>query len=181
MEPKTIKRSPRFERVVSATIEWETGGDKHGGLTMDPNDAGGTTKWGISQKAYPTLDIKNLTYKEAVDIYYSKYWNPLYDVIPDEELAFRIFDLSVLFGVKTVVRQLQKSVSEYKTLAIDGNFGPMTLTAITMAIVEKKVNFNLLLQDRMKVYTYFITTFRNRSFRQGWYNRIARPYNGVKK
>ena len=32
-----------------------------GEYSNDPNDPGGETKWGISKRAYPNLDIKNLT------------------------------------------------------------------------------------------------------------------------
>ena len=45
---------------------------KHeGGYVDDPVDPGGETKYGISKKAYPFLDIKNLTIKQASDIYLS--------------------------------------------------------------------------------------------------------------
>jgi lysozyme family protein len=46
-----------------------------GGLSIDPDDSGGTTKYGISQKAHPGLDIKNLTREQAETIYKLDYWN----------------------------------------------------------------------------------------------------------
>jgi len=36
-----------------------------GGYVNDPNDAGGATKYGISQRTYPNLDIANLTVAQA--------------------------------------------------------------------------------------------------------------------
>ncbi len=40
-----------------------------GGYTNDPRDPGGETNWGISKRAYPNLDIKNLAMEEAKRIY----------------------------------------------------------------------------------------------------------------
>ena len=42
-----------------------------GGYVNNPNDKGGETKYGISKRAYPNLDIKNLTLKKAEEIYYN--------------------------------------------------------------------------------------------------------------
>jgi lysozyme family protein len=35
----------------------------------NPADLGGATKYGISQRAYPSLDIKALTFPQALEIY----------------------------------------------------------------------------------------------------------------
>lgn len=48
-----------------------------GGYVADPADPGGVTKFGISQRAYPTLDIANLTLEDASVIYQRDYWEPL--------------------------------------------------------------------------------------------------------
>ncbi len=45
-----------------------------GGYEDDPQDRGGETKYGISKRAHPTLDIKNLTIDHAKTIYRSDYW-----------------------------------------------------------------------------------------------------------
>ena len=57
-----------FNEAVEFVLRWE------GGYTNDPNDPGGETKYGISKRAYPDIDIKNLTLDEAKDIYYHDYW-----------------------------------------------------------------------------------------------------------
>ncbi len=46
-----------------------------GGYVSDPKDPGGETKWGISKRAYPDLDIANLTLEEAKAIYQRDYWD----------------------------------------------------------------------------------------------------------
>ena len=45
-----------------------------GGYVDDPDDNGGETNFGISKRAYPRVDIKNLTRKQAIKIYYQDYW-----------------------------------------------------------------------------------------------------------
>ena len=46
-----------FADIIDHVLESE-GGSK---ITKDPLDPGGTTKYGISQRAYPNTDIENLT------------------------------------------------------------------------------------------------------------------------
>ena len=47
----------KFDDIINEVLESE-GGSR---ITKDPLDAGGTTKYGISQRAYPKLDIEALT------------------------------------------------------------------------------------------------------------------------
>ena len=61
--------SDDFERAVRFVLEHE------GGYVNRADDCGGETKYGISRRAYPGLDIKNLTEQDAVDIYKRDYWN----------------------------------------------------------------------------------------------------------
>ena len=58
-----------FDEMVKNIIERE-GGAK---ITRDPDDPGGTTKYGISQRAHKDVDIENLTYDQAVNIYNEHY------------------------------------------------------------------------------------------------------------
>jgi lysozyme family protein len=47
-----------------------------GGYVNHPGDPGGETKFGISKRAYPALDIKALTLGQAKAIYRRDYWIP---------------------------------------------------------------------------------------------------------
>ena len=47
-----------------------------GGYSNDPRDPGGETKFGVSKKYHPNLDIKNLTIDGAKAIYLKEYWIP---------------------------------------------------------------------------------------------------------
>lgn len=44
-----------FTKAMQFISKWE------GEYSNDPFDPGGETKYGISKRAYPNLDIKNLT------------------------------------------------------------------------------------------------------------------------
>ena len=74
--------------------------DHEGGLSENKNDPGGTTNWGISQRAYPSLDIKNLTIEQAKEIYKKDYWDKLNcDTIPSP-MDIIHFDTAVNMGIK---------------------------------------------------------------------------------
>jgi lysozyme family protein len=64
-----------FLKALTFSLKWEVGADmKNGGYTNNPKDPGGETKWGISKRSYPHLDIANLTLDQAREIYYADYW-----------------------------------------------------------------------------------------------------------
>jgi len=44
--------------------------------TNDPNDPGAETRYGISQRYNPDVDVKNLTLDGAKQIYLERYWIP---------------------------------------------------------------------------------------------------------
>lgn len=70
-----------------------------GKLTDDPNDPGGLTKYGISHRAYPDKDIRNLTLADAEAIYKADYWDKcLCDTLP-YPLDVAVFDTAVNMGV----------------------------------------------------------------------------------
>lgn len=72
-------------------------------------DSGGITKYGISQKAYPTLDIAHLTPEQAKALYQRDYWAPIRgDGIP-WPLCVVAFDAAVNQGVGMAKRWLAKT------------------------------------------------------------------------
>ena len=48
-----------FDEIIEIVLEHE------GGYVNDPKDLGGETKYGITKRFYPDVDIKNLTKEEA--------------------------------------------------------------------------------------------------------------------
>ena len=53
-----------FNEAIEIVLKHE------GGYVNDIDDPGGETMMGISKKAYPNLDIKNLTKEDVKNIYY---------------------------------------------------------------------------------------------------------------
>ena len=78
---------------------WEWGNRKDGGYTNDPTDPGGETKFGISKKGHPEVDIKSLTLTEATVIYEKDYWLKIGADKMEKRLAIACFDSAVNCGV----------------------------------------------------------------------------------
>lgn len=68
-----------------------------GGYVNNPADPGGETKYGLSKRANPDLDIANLTLDQAHAIYRTKYWPQGADSWPYAE-ALLCFDTAVNGG-----------------------------------------------------------------------------------
>lgn len=107
----------KFETAVRIIMELE------GGYSFDSQDPGGETHYGISKRAYPNLDIKNLTPLEAQAIYRRDYWNQIHcDHLP-RELRLAVFDGAVNQGILGTAKRLQRAARVVE----DGVIGPRTL------------------------------------------------------
>jgi len=114
-----------FDEIIDSVLEHE------GGYVNDPKDLGGETKYGITKRFYPDVDIKNLTKEDAKKIYYDDYW--VRNKVPSlpDNLKYIYFDMCINQGRGTAVRVLQRAVnSKGGALEVDGGLGPMTLKAI---------------------------------------------------
>jgi len=109
---------------------------REGGYVNDPLDLGGETKFGISKKAYPWLDIANLSLEDARAIYKRDYWDKLrLDELQHAEIAEKIFDVAVNMGPRAAIVILQQALNLLvgatgrSPLQVDGLMGPATLNA----------------------------------------------------
>jgi lysozyme family protein len=105
------------------------------GYVNDPKDAGGETKFGISKRSYPHLDIKNLTRDQARKIYFCDFWlKAKCEQIEDENIATKFFDLTVHTGIQQAVKLIQRALRAARMkVTEDGIIGSMTLIAINKA------------------------------------------------
>lgn len=115
-----------FERLIG----------HEGKFTDDPLDPGNWTggrcgvgelkgtKYGISAKSYPHLDIRNLTLEQAKAIYLRDFWNLLSKA--HAAIKFQFFDACVNHGFGNGVRMLQRAVG----VADDGQWGPVSQAAL---------------------------------------------------
>jgi lysozyme family protein len=92
--------------------------------TNDPKDAGGETKYGISKRAYPELDIANLTEQQARDIYARDYWAACKCSELPPSVALCVFDAAVNQGAAYARRTLQ----EVLKVPVDGKIGAVTIS-----------------------------------------------------
>jgi len=118
-------RSEAFEKCVDILIE-----EFEGGYTHHQSDPGGETKYGISKRRYPGVDIKSLTIGGAKRLYYTDYWLPLHlDNINSVAVAFEVFEFGVHAGIYTAACALQEAcnmLGAQPKLVVDGVIGSRT-------------------------------------------------------
>jgi lysozyme family protein len=152
-----------FKQAVQKTLTHE------GGFVNNPLDHGGPTKYGITQADMPGVNIANITPDQAADYYSQNYWKPLYSQITDQLLAEKLFDMGVLFGVKTAVKMLQISMTNEIGLVSDGQFGPNTLAAVNQSSGLLPGYKTVLIQHVVNIVN---VNPDQGAFINGWVNRI---------
>ena len=100
-----------------------------GGYSNDPDDPGGETKYGISKRSHPDLNIANLSMAEAIGVYQREYWK--YDEVSDQAVATKIFDCAVNHGNVRIPQRACYRITG-KPDRQDGAWGPETLAAINI-------------------------------------------------
>lgn len=136
-----------------------------GGYVNDPLDPGGETKFGISKRAYPHEDIRNMTLDRAKQIYLTDYWNRCQcEQLPDA-VRLHMFDAAVNSGTVQATRWLQRAVM----VPVDCVIGAKTVAAcraLDPFETASKIN-----AQRLLALTELKTWSR---FGRGWVARIAR-------
>ena len=125
-----------------------------GGYVNDPDDLGGETKYGITKRRYPDLDIKNLTKEQAIAIYKRDFYDPLKIAsFTNMNLAFNYLDMAVNAG-KTNATKLFTQAKE---------------------IVNQNKNLNIVdvyKNLRRDYYAKVALNGNNNKFLKGWLNRV---------
>ena len=118
-----------FEHAVAFVLDHE------GGLVENPVDPGGLTNHGISQRAYPTLDIRALTREQATELYRVDYWLACRCNDLPPAVAILVFDAAVNQGSATAAKLLQRALD----VSDDGVIGPATLARANAAPIDMVV------------------------------------------
>ena len=150
----------RFDKFIPIILEHE------GGYVNDPKDSGGETKYGISKRAYPKLDIKNLTKDEAKEIYYQDYYKRMRcNEIESDLMALHLFDFGVNAGTSRAIKTAQRIVNVH----VDGIIGRDTINAINADkdIAAKYINAR-------ETYYRWVGVGKNAKFLKGWLNRLKK-------
>ena len=122
-----------FNEIIEQVLEHE------GGYVNDPKDLGGETKYGITKRFYPDIDIKNLTKEQAKQIYKKDYWDKNRVESLPQAMWHIFFDMCVNMGRGTAVKILQRAAnSKGKNIGVDGGLGPATIKALKGILDEQK-------------------------------------------
>jgi lysozyme family protein len=146
---------------------------KHeGGYVNDSADPGGETRFGISKRSYPNLDIKTLTLDQAREIYHRDFWTKAKcEQINDENLVLKFFDLCVNMGISQVTKLIQRALRATGAQVVeDGVIGPVTLAAINKA---DPTDLLAALKSESAGYYRLIASINpsQQKFIEGWLNR----------
>lgn len=156
-----------------------------GGYVFNKNDPGGETKYGISKRSYPALDIKNLTLDDAHDIYKRDFWDVMkLDQIDDQRIAEKVFWFGVHSGIVKSAKVLQKILKVNE----DGIIGNRTLYALREFLNREEhwfdhwlledpalIVLNMLKLEQIQYYANIVSTKPSRrEFLLGWINRALK-------
>jgi lysozyme family protein len=144
-----------LERAMAIVLHEE------GGLVDNLKDPGGLTNFGISQRSYPNVDIRNLDRDKATAIYVRDYWQPAHCADMPWPLCLFVFD----HAVNAAIRLLQRTLGVNQ----DGAFGPVSASALAKADLEKVCAAFLV--GRIDYYLHLSTAG---TFGVGWCGRVAR-------
>lgn len=147
-----------FDRAFAIVVGCE------GGYINDPDDAGGETKFGITKRSYPGLNIKSLTVDQAKNLYLRDYWTPIHGDKMPWPLCCYAFDSAVNQGVSASIHMTQQAVGA----KADGAIGPKTLAAYAASTAAHAASLMALREARYR------NTRGFNKFGKGWLNRLAR-------
>ena len=135
-----------------------------GGYVNNPRDPGGETKWGISKKSYPWLDIKNLKKEEAANIYIQDFLAPIKYERYHDGIGYQLFDFAVNSGPDRAIKKLQEAIG----VTADGIVGKNTIWKLNS--MSESDLIMLLIAYRIR----FMVNLKNwDDAGRGWMRRMA--------
>jgi len=155
--------SSLFDNIIARVLTAE-GGYLSPQEAAKQGDPGGETNWGISKRAYPDLDIKNLTRAQAVEIYRNDYWNHIDGDNLPSAVAFAMLDAAINSGWTKSIMWLQKAAG----VADDGKYGPISKAAVKKA---DAADLMLVISAERLEYMTRLSNWQTNS--RGWARRIA--------
>jgi lysozyme family protein len=136
-------------------------------VTNDPNDSGGRTEYGISEKANPEAwKTGSVSEATARAIYLKKYVQaPGFDQIPPGSLQAQLVDFGVVSGPAVAITKLQHILG----VAEDGVLGPATLAALSASTLD--VNKALVMARVLTIAKLVVAAPKDLKFLVGWTSR----------
>lgn len=106
-----------------------------GGENTNKDDLGGLTKYGISQNAFPQVDIASLTFDQACGLLKVNYWDFYHlDDLSEQTIANQLFFLFINMDPAHAATIVQKAINACGrgiiVVKVDGVMGAATLKAL---------------------------------------------------
>ena len=153
-------------------------GLSEGGYVNHPDDPGGATMYGVTQRVYTAWrrsrgengakSVRHISKEEADHIFVDQYFAPVwFDRLPSG-LDYAMADYSVNSGPSQAVKDLQRVLVDLEhNVAVDGHMGLVTLAAVRAThaglLVSSLCNRRLAFMKRLRHWN----TFKN-----GWKRRV---------
>lgn len=184
----------RFEDAIMYVLANE------GAFSNHPADPGGATFWGISLRFLKSqgeewdldddgdidvADVRSLTVADAKLLYRSNFWDRLQlDLVADQAVATRIFDMAVNMGCPAAVKILQRAANDFslelngdedlpELLEVDGVLGLKTRSMTNiLAMIDRSGLMAALRKAHEQFYLDLVERKPNLEvFLRGWLNR----------
>lgn len=148
---------------------------EEGGKVEHPEDPGGRTNQGITQRVYDgwrgnkglsARDVYVITATERNSIYRKNYWDIIQGDLLPSGVDFVVFDGAVNSGSSQSVKWLQRCLG----IRVDGVVGEATLKAAREHPNPRQLV--TMICDRRIAFLQALATFK--TFGKGWLNRVAR-------
>ena len=162
-----------YDDITTDILKAE-GWDKY---TNRPNDRGGPTKWGITQKAWSEyigrkcneFDIQAISERQARVFYEEEYIHaPRFDLLPGV-LQPMVIDCGVNHGTRAASKWVQRAIGVRQ----DGVIGPKTIGAVNTA--NPIATYMKICAFRIKLYGRIVTKDPTQAENAwGWNNRAAK-------
>lgn len=174
-----------IKQIVEVTLFFEDSGAKDGAYHNDPKDPGKETKYGISKKWHPHVDIASLTEDAAVHIYMTEYYATT-GIVRLTELvtATKVFDMAVNLGPIPAIRMLEQAVNKlfgFNKVGVNGILSVTDAQIINAFTPDQTAQLITLLKIAGKVrhMGQIIINMELAENEQGWLRRDYWPYNAV--
>lgn len=160
--PPTRSLTPEtdFQKTLRFTLRWE------GGYVNDPDDPGGATNQGITQKTYhayckkkglPLQSVQLISDAEVQDIYKAGYWDTVQGDRRGWPLNLVLFDTAVNMGparANEFLEQANKTLDEIPSNDVQ---------ELSRRVIDLRVN---------RYYGLVLRNPRLKKFLNGWLNRV---------
>lgn len=172
----TSQYSPGFLELMAFTLPHECVFARHHQDDYDfvvtenvPGDPGGPTKYGIDQNSHAHVEIENLTFEDALAIYFSGIWKSCRGALLHPNVAISLCDAAINCGNERAIKWMQEAAG-FTGDDVDGIFGPDTLRQVQSSDPRDIANGINTLRDHY--YTIEVRESLREHFLAGWENRL---------